>query len=500
MLAAIYARYSSENQRHASIEAQIRIIKQYTDTNEITIVKEYIDEAKSATTDQRPAFQEMIEDAKSGLFDMLIVHKLDRFARDKHDSVVYKRILRDFGVNLVSVTEPLDDSPESKMMETMYEGMAEYYSRNLSREVQKGLNENALKCLNTGGKPPFGFDVDPLTKEYKINEDEAYGVRKIFQLYDAGKSYKEIILWLNNNGFKTKKGQSFVQTSLHSLLRNEKYIGTYIFNKNSRSKYAGVRSETEVIRIENGIPPIIPKELFMRTQTKLEQNKRLSQRLKAKEPYLLSGKAICGMCGGKMFGNRRKNSRGKKISYWAGYQCSTRKKTKGCEMSEVKKEHIEQAVLEHLDKKVFTERFIESIIDLFFIQQDQFLDDIKVGIELLKKKISKIDVKTENLLEAISNGMYHPSMKEKLETLESEKSMLLKEITYESAYVKRDYSREDIKDLFNLGKDLVTKPKEEQQKMIEIFIEKVVIHEKKVDVHLKLDKYQPSICGINGAP
>lgn len=149
--AAVYARYSSENQNEESIDAQIRAIKEYCSRNNIQIVKIYTDEALTATTANRPQFLQMIKDSKLGIFDTVIVHKLDRFARNRYDSAFYKRELKLNGVRIVSVLENLDDSPESIILESVLEGMAEYYSANLAREVMKGLKEKALKCKHCGG-------------------------------------------------------------------------------------------------------------------------------------------------------------------------------------------------------------------------------------------------------------------------------------------------------------------------------------------------------------
>ena len=153
---ALYARFSSDNQRAESIDAQIRAMKKYCQENHYLIVETYVDEAKSATSDKRPAFQQMIKDSDKKLFDVLLVHKLDRFSRNRYDSAMYKNRLKRNGVTVFSVLEKLNDSPESVIMESLLEGMSEYYSKNLSREVMKGLNENALKCKHTGGKPPLG--------------------------------------------------------------------------------------------------------------------------------------------------------------------------------------------------------------------------------------------------------------------------------------------------------------------------------------------------------
>lgn len=176
--AALYARFSSDNQRNESIDAQVRAIKEFAKANDIMIIAEYIDRAKSATTDDRPDFQRMISDSSKGNFQLIIVHKLDRFARNRNDSIAYRMKLQRNKVALLSVLEPFDeDRPETILLQSVIEGMNEFYSRNLAREVKKGLKENALKCKHTGGYPPLGYDVDKNTHQLVINEYEAEAVR-----------------------------------------------------------------------------------------------------------------------------------------------------------------------------------------------------------------------------------------------------------------------------------------------------------------------------------
>ena len=153
--AVAYARYSSEMQRTESIDAQLRAIKTFCEQQNLDLVNNYIDEGFSARTDKRPSFLDMIEDAKEGKFDVIVVHKLDRFARNRYDFAVYRSILQKAGVTLCSVVENFDDSPEGEIMQSMIEAFAEYYSRNLGREVMKGLKENAYNGKHTGGVCPL---------------------------------------------------------------------------------------------------------------------------------------------------------------------------------------------------------------------------------------------------------------------------------------------------------------------------------------------------------
>ena len=231
--AVLYARFSSDNQRSESIDAQIRAMKEYCKKNSYVIVNTYIDEAKSATTDKRSSFQQMIADSKDKFFDIVLVHKLDRFARNRYDSAVYKRELKKNGVRVESVLENLDSSPESIMMESVLEGMNEYYSRNLGREVMKGMKETALQCKHTGGKPPLGYDIDEVTKKLIINEYEAETVRIIYEMYSQGYGYSDILKRMYKEDRKTKLGNNFAKNSLYSILTNPKYQGTYVYNRSS---------------------------------------------------------------------------------------------------------------------------------------------------------------------------------------------------------------------------------------------------------------------------
>lgn len=277
MLKAVaYCRFSSEMQRDESIDAQLAAIREYATRNNMTLIHEYIDRAKSATTDQRPAFLQMIKDSGKDKFDVIIIHKLDRFSRDKYDSVVYKRKLRLNNIQLHSVTEHLDGSPESIILESLLEGMAEYYSKNLARETMKGLTENAKKGLSTGGKPPLGFIRNPETKKLEIHEHEAECVRLVFEMVLEGYSYRDVIVELNERGHKTRGGRPFAVNSIYSLLRNEKYRGCFTFNRSQKKEMRGrqgahkYKNDEEMIRVEGGCPRIVSDEDFFAVQRKMD--------------------------------------------------------------------------------------------------------------------------------------------------------------------------------------------------------------------------------------
>lgn len=266
MKVAAYARYSSENQRDESIEAQLSAIEEFCKREGHKIVATYTDRALSATTDDRPEFLQMIRDAEKGLFEAVIVHKIDRFARNRYDSAFYKRRLKMAGVERISVTERLDGSPESVILESVLEGMAEYYSKNLAREVMKGLRENAKQAKFTGGIPPLGYNIDK-DKNYVLNEQEAPAVRMIFDLYLQDKGYTETINTLNLHGYKTKRGNSFRKNSIHDILRNPIYAGYYTYCRGTKKKHRYVKRDDTIV-IPDAVPAIITKEEYERVKEK----------------------------------------------------------------------------------------------------------------------------------------------------------------------------------------------------------------------------------------
>jgi site-specific DNA recombinase len=307
-------------------------------------------------------FQKIISDSSKGIFDIVLVHKLDRFSRDRYDSTIYKKRLKKNHVTLCSVLEKMDDSPESIMMESVLEGMAEYYSKNLAREVMKGMNETALQCKHTGGSTPLGFDLD-YEKHLVINPHEAEAVKMIFEMYDNGYGYSDIIRTLNSNGYTTKKGCTFGKNSLYEILGNEKYTGTFVFNRLSSSedgkrnnhKY---KSADSAIRVEGGCPQIISKELFERVQQRRENNKQRCGKYHSAEFYLLTGKVFCGICGKRMIGNVRYSGRSK--LRLATYRCNTHRIE--CKNKELNKDYLDTYVQKLLQEKLFNQGALKKIV------------------------------------------------------------------------------------------------------------------------------------------
>lgn len=490
--AAAYVRYSSDNQRDESIDAQIRAIQDYAKHNGYDVVKIYADKAKSATTDKRPDFQQMIKDSSLGIFDVVIVHKLDRFSRDKYDSTTYKRKLKKNGIRLLSVTENLDGSPESVILESLLEGMAEYYSKNLAREVMKGMKETAYQCKHTGGIPPLGYDIDPITKKYVLNENEAQTVREIFSMYLDGYGYRRMITALNEKGYKTKKGKPFGKNSIHELLRNEKYAGVYVFNRSASKDAYGNRNnhldkdDETVIRIEGGVPAIISKEDFKKVQAKMATNKRQPGFYRAKEIYLLSGLIFCGECGQALQGNHRPENKNR--PKYVSYRCGNRDRTKQCDNKEIRREYVEMYVLDQLEKHLFNEKVIPHLVQA--LNEFQAKSNSKMTQEVLEMKIrlEEIQKQISNIVTAIENGFFQESFKSRMSELEDEKHSL--EIAIQQMSVKNTtvmITEDHLRQTISMFKQFVTEKNiPECKKFINSYVDKVIVYKDHLEVTFKV--------------
>ncbi|HBW13819.1 MAG TPA: recombinase family protein [Proteiniclasticum sp.] len=422
-----YSRYSSDNQREESIEAQQRAINKYCEDKGYTLTRNYIDLALSATNDNRPEFQKMISDSKSGLFQAVVVHKLDRFARNRYDSAIYGRKLQQNGVKVISVMENLDDSPESIILRSVIEGYNEYYSLNLARETMKGLKENAYTARHNGGQPPYGYSVGP-DKKYIINPSEAEAVRVAYKLYCDGLGYIQISNALDELGYRTRTGKRFSKNTIYDMLGNEKYTGVYVYNKRA-STSNGIKQNRkhkdpeDIIRIEDGMPAIISKNDYEKVMHMRNKNKRIGGKYKSEE-YALSGIIKCGKCGGAMVGNKYQGGRDRGTLY-VTYQCSTRKRTKGCDMKSINRDYIESEVYLNLKEEILDKLETKEFQINLANRMDEGGKELKIKLLSSQKKLDDINKQLENIVNAVSAGMDPTVFIDKSNDLNKQKQQLM---------------------------------------------------------------------------
>lgn len=457
MKAVIYARYSSDNQREESIEGQIRECTAFAEKNSITILRHYIDRAFSAKTDNRPEFQNMIKDRGKRLFDMIIVWKLDRFARNRYDSARYKATLKKNGVKVVSATEVISDGAEGIILESVLEGYAEYYSADLSEKVVRGMTENALKSKYNGGTCPIGYLIDS-DQCFQLDPPTAPFVREAFQRYDEGATMTQIRDWLNEQGVKNTRGQKMTYNSVQHLLNNRRYIGEYTYRD---------------IVVPDGIPAIVPQDLFDRVQEKLAKNKKAPARHKAEDDYLLTTKLFCGYCGAYLCGESGTSHTGNVHHY---YKCvSVKKKRTECHKKSVRKEWIEDLVVSETMRMVMDDEAIEAIVSMLMDLQDRE----NVNLPLYEQQLREVDTAIQNLLNAIQEGILTKSTKGRLEELEATKEELETKIACEKL-AKPKVSAEFMTFWLHRFRKLDVRQKSHRKMLIDTFINAIFLYDDKM--------------------
>ncbi len=407
MNVVIYARYSSERQTEQSIEGQLKVCHEFADRNGFSVVHEYIDRAMTGKTDGRPQFQKMIQDSDKKQFQGVLVYQLDRFSRNRYDSAVYKRALRKNGVKVFSAQENITDDANGILIEGLLESIAEYYSVELSQKVKRGMNLNAEKCLSNGGTIPFGYKS--VNKHLVIDEETAPIVRLIFEMYANGSKTSEIAEYLNERHIRTASGAKFNKNSLHSILKNRKYIGVY--------KYGD-------IEIADGVPRILSDELFQQVEQVLMRNQKNAGHNKAKMEYLLTTKLFCGHCGAPMVGVSARSKTGKVYYY---YSCNNAR-IKSCGKKNEQKERIEEAVIRKCQELLTEENIRRISANVAAVaKREQESSELRRLNRLLKECKAAI----ENLMKALESGQNMDIISDRITQKRTECMQLEKSIAAE---------------------------------------------------------------------
>ena len=460
--AVIYARYSSDKQTEQSIEGQVRVCNEYARKHDIVIVDQYVDRAMTGTNDRREEFQKMLKDSAKAKWDYVLVYKLDRFSRDKYESAIHRRTLRNNGIKLVSAMENIPDSPEGIILESLLEGMNQYFSAELSQKVKRGMRESRNKGNYTGGPVPLGYKV--IDKKLVVNEEEAAIVRHIFTEYTTGKYAKDIMDDLNARGIRNR-GNLFVRSTMRNILANEKYKGI-------------VRCNGEIYT--NIYPQIVPNDTFDYVRDKLARNRYGFHN--ANSNYMLREKLICGKCGKTMQSSSGTARSGEVLRY---YRCSGRTTRYGnipCEMKPVKKEQLEEIVISVILDTLSTE-LVDLVADKLLERYKAAASDCSVE-DALKQEMQCVEESIENIMSAIEKGISTRSTRERLEMLEERRAELQEQILCEEAKNQKALTKNDIKKYFFKA------VKNHPNQMIDILLDKVIVYDDKIEVFLKNNEFQ----------
>lgn len=395
--AVAYARYSSAGQRDVSIEQQLADIRAFAKREGYHIVHEYADHARSGfkNVNARSAFQSMMAAADSGNYDTVICWKVDRFGRNREESALFKGRLRRFGVKVLYAMEPIPEGSAGVLLEGMLEATAEWYSRQLSENVTRGMMDNARKCMYNG-QPVLGYMRGP-DGRYAIQPEEAAVVRNIFSLYCSGLSAARISQQLNAQGVKTSRGFSFTPQGVLRIVGNVRYTGVYRWGP---------------VSIPDGMPPIIETSVFEEAQRMKKKTARHVEQ--GVTDYLLTGKAFCGHCGAAMVGDSGTSGGGTRHYY---YSCLSRKHRKSCRKKSVQKDLLESKVIDYiLDVVLSDEQIEQNVSAIMALQAEEMKSSPLAAMEAEQAEVQK---QIDNINNAIAAGVWSSSTVVKLKDLEA---------------------------------------------------------------------------------
>ena len=452
--AVIYARYSCDAQSEQSIEGQLRVCEEYAVRNDILILDTYIDRAMTGTNDMRPDFQRMIRDSAKKQWTYVIVYKLDRFSRNKYEATVHKNTLKNNGVKVVSAMENIPDSPEGIILESLLEGMNQYYSAELAQKVRRGMRETRLKGNYQGGHLPYGYVA--CDKKVIIDEEKAEVVRFIFEQYAKGVFVKDIIATLTANGIYYK-GKPFVMNTIYGILKNEKYSGSYMLGDEIVDKI---------------YPPIISQEVFTRVRAKVNANKYGKRSVAV--VYLLRHKMKCGYCGESIIAECGTSKTGDRRYY---YKCHGRKNLRnGCTQSAYRKDTLEafviNSILEELKKPHQVEHITKGLLAL---QEAQIKTSSTLGI--LEKERKQNESAIENIMSAIERGFYTTTANKRMRELEERQSEIERLIIIERSKMQVKVSAEEIRAFYEAA--LL----QESQTLINYLVKEIIVFDNEIHIY-----------------
>ena len=416
MQAAAYARYSTQNQTANSIAYQMEAIRKYCDEHDITIVATFSDEGESATNTDRPGFQEMLAAAHRREFDAIVVYDISRGSRDVGDWFSFRKEMMLLGVQVIAVSQNLGDLTDSNafLLELLTTGLGQHEVLATRQKSIDGVAVKAKQGQFLGGTPPLGYDI--VNGAYVINPGEANTVRTIFQLYAAGESYNTILEAIN--GAKGKRGRPLGKNSLHSILTNERYIGTYTWNKRRVKllrKWAGGTPNPKCVRIEGIIPAIIDEPTWEKVKKRMNDNKRNAKN-KAKRTYLLSGLIECEECGAIYVGHTSTSSKGYQTRY---YVCGNKYRTHTCTAKNINADEIESFVIDQL-RDYFAETDFKANAQRIADQINNSTPDLRAE----RAELADVTAQINNGLKAILTGMDIPELRDEVDKLRVRKSEL----------------------------------------------------------------------------
>ncbi|MDI9412761.1 MAG: recombinase family protein [Bacillota bacterium] len=466
-----YARYSTDKQTVNSIEYQQAAIAKYCEEHDLNLKRFYIDEAASGTNLARQGFQALIEDAKRGRFQAVVIYDISRGSRSVGDWFFFREQMSELGIEVIAIDQELGDlmDPTDFFQESIQATVAHFEVLQTRKKSKAGSKQRAQKAKFMGGTPLLGYDVR--NGYYTLNEVEARWVKTTHHMYLNGHSYKEILAAIPEA--KSKRGRPLTESSIYAILANPKYDGTFTWNVEEHKrmgKWAGrvAKPEEEVVYLEDAIPAIVSKEVKKEVLEKMASRKHRSVST-AKREYLLSGLIECELCGSFYHGRTTKNSKGyETVSYVCGKKYNYRKGVKRCSKAKnIDANALETFVVAQLRHYLKTTDFNEVAKEI--VQQ---VNNASPNLKTEKQELAKIGTQLHNGMKAVLDGMYFPELQEEMDRLRVRKSEL-EDIISKAESERPRVTIGDVLRIFESSTELV---EENTAQVIKYHVSKIYAH------------------------
>ena len=477
---AAYIRVSTQEQAQEgySIDAQSKMLQAWSVVKGYDECKLYIDDGYSGKNLKRPAVQRLIEDCKAHRVDGVVVWKYDRISRDLRDMLtLVDDIFLANKIQFISTSEQIDTSTAMGRLILNILGAVAQNEREVTQQRVKMVMESMAKeCRHMGGKPPYGYMV--VDGHLEIDPVTSVAVRQIFDMHNGGYGYTDILAWLNGHGYKTTYGNDFTKVTVHDILRNEKYKGTFVYNRTLAADRTGKRSnkskpDDEIIRIPGGIPAIVDPDDWEMAQKVTAQNRLRPGAFTAKANYILSGLCRCSVCGRSVTGVRRGKDRNGTPQYY--YGCPNK-----C-IKYYRKEKLESMVIDFLIEFCTNEAMIRASVDVANKIIRECNEAENEERKAIKKRLQQIHIQQANIIEAVKAGASTPSMLKTLTEIDKEEAELNQELQ------RTDYkevSADELIEMFSVYKELKNEQPDVQRSILRLLIDRIDMGDDEVTVTL----------------
>lgn len=483
----IYLRVSTDRQaeKDLSLPTQLEACRQFAKKNDLEVVKIFEDAGESARTSDRPAFLEMIDfcltHSKSLNLKAVICWDTSRFARNRYDALLHKKQLEKKGIKALFASQTIGEGPEGELLEGFLELVDEFYSKALSRNIIRGMEENTRRGFFNGAKTPFGYQIvkvpdgkGNMKGKLEIDDHDAETVKTIFRLYLEGYGYKALAEELAKRGLQNRNGNPLCTKSVETILGNVAYTGTLRFRR---------------IFVENAHPPIVSKEVF--EAVKVARQARSPGRLPGRQqssPMLFSGLLFCRECGQKLTCERTF----KPTKAYTYYSCSSFKtKRVSCPVRlRFDADKLDRFLLDQIAERILNDSNIKQILLGLMKLRAELLNQTRSKTMKLRSEINGVQKKIDNLVEAVADGTLPKDLVQgRLQKLREEKERLDLELVHGDviAFPKINVSSQFIEKFRSICKEIFLRGEtKKRQTFLKALIKKIDLTKDTCKVHYDL--------------